>query len=564
MHLNFILFLLAAIAQMTGVVAQQCVIPSSPGQRGSGVGALTAQETVPMVPYIASRFGWYEFTLDENTGDIDLSIFATGLSGNVTGVTMNCDATNTSYGCIKGAICPPCLDIMAIAKEQDSEGFPMRISVTVKKEIAAQLQSGSAYFQVTTDAYPTGEIRGYGASYSIQSLTGCSNWASIVISQTSVDNATCESMCTADPECTTYSAGASCYNFRAGCATQFDASFDTFTKISSYATSTTPSWTAMADGQALVKMYTSGNASSIIAVHNIWANDTTFSFGYNTSRFNMTTLQNVTYSANSTAANASGPLWSTTTTLSTEFMMHMMKYAVFVKIESQLANRAIYANLMPADISPVQLEGLANTQFDAAVYPSNKRGYDAGKVTVSVNFPTANVGNEIWVTLDEDFSFNSGGATSIAYLVGIPQPDVLVVSEEEHQVQLRWNTTSVPFMYDTQLVTFTLTNMALPNSCEEQEYKIETKTCMVEDFLGAGVLMYRKCVPSMTDLEMEAKPDAGVPKGCRKDGCDACKFLYTSPVDNGMVYSCQHQGQTFYRVNVTMCQPCAYAAVYEM
>lgn len=439
----------------------------------------------------------------------------------------------------------------------------MRIGVTVKKEIADQLQAGSAYFQVATDAYPTGEIRGYGATYTVQGLTGCSNWNSIVISQTSVDNATCASMCTAHPECTTYSAGVSCFLFRAGCVTQFDADYDTFTKISDYATSMTPSWTAMAPGQALVKMYTTGNASSVIAVHNIWANDTTFSFGYNTSRFNMTTLQNMTYVANGTAVNASGPLWSTTATLDTAFMMHLMKYAVFVKIESQMANRVIFANLMPADISPVELEGLPNGKFDAAVYPANKRGYDGGKVTVSVNFPSANVGNEIWITLDEEFSVNSGGATSIAYPVGIPQPDVLIVSEELHQVQLRWNTTYVPFVHDTQLVTFTITNVALPNGCEEKEYKIETKTCMEEDFLGAGVVKYRKCVPSMSDLEMEDDPDTGVPKGCRSDGCDACKFLYTSPVDNGMVYSCQHQGQTFYRVNVTMCEPCVYAAVYE-
>jgi hypothetical protein len=582
MEMRFFFLLLATIAHFGGVTAQTlaqtpCVTPAQPGPKGSSIGALKSTEVVGVVPpYNSQRFGYFHFTLDAATGDLDLTISAKGLTGNVTSVTMNCDTTGASYSCLQGATCPVCLDIMQIAKEQtDKEGFPMKLSITMKQELAMQLRSGSAYFQVTTDAYPGGELRGYGLNYTESLGTGCANYLQIQIAATSESPAVCKELCTADPNCATYSVGTgvspACYRFTAGCVSNNAVpAYNTYSKMDPYMTSA-PTWMGrFEDGDGVFFMYTGSNSSeaSAFLIHNVMANDTNVTFGYDTERFNASGIAspgqiNMTFpAANEFGPGAGGPEVLLQSNLSAYDVEMLHKLQAVMRIHSVYANRSIWTRVMPTDISPVKLEDLGNNDFDVAVFPPNKRGYDGASVTVSINFPTAALGNEIWVTFPEEFGFNSMGMTGIKYPVGIPMPDTIMVSEEEHQVQLRWNN-SVPLLTDTYLVSFTVTHVALPNNCDEEEYKIKTAQCYLDDFMNAGVLHYRKCTPASTDLEMEAEPDNGVPKGCRKDGCDACKYLYTSPVDNGMVYSCEHQGQTFYRVNVSFCEPCTYAATYE-
>jgi hypothetical protein len=467
------------------------------------------------------------------------------------------------------------LDIKEIAKEQtDKEGFPMKISITMKQELVTQLKSGSAYFQVTTDTYPGGELRGYGASYTANTSSGCANYQQILIAATSDSPAVCKDLCTADPNCAHYSVGLTtgatpCFRFTTGCQANAEPNYNTYTKSDPFVTEA-PTWMGLfKDGDGVFFMYTRPNSSeiSVLGVHNVMANDTSLSMGYDTERFNASGIAspgqaNMTFPASNEWGNATGPAVFLSTNVSAYYFEMLHKLQVVFRVSSVSANQSIWTRAMPTDISPVKLEDLGNSDFDVAVFPPNKRGYDGASVTVSINFPTAALGNEIWVTFPEEFGFNSMGMTGIKYAVGIPMPDTVMVSEEEHQVQLRWND-SVPLLTDTHLVSFTVTHVALPNNCDEEEYKIQTATCHLEDFMNAGVLHYRKCTPAATDLEMEAKPDNGVPNGCRKDGCDACKYLYTNPVDNGMVYSCEHQGQTFYRVNVSFCEPCTYAATYE-
>lgn len=48
------------------------------------------------------------------------------------------------------------------------------------------------------------------------------------------------------------------------------------------------------------------------------------------------------------------------------------------------------------------------------------------------------------------------------------------------------------------------------------------------------------------------------------DGCNACKLLYVNNQTNDLVYSCEHQGQVFFRTNVSGCLACGSTVAYSV
>eukprot|EP00667_Euglena_gracilis_P001679 EG_transcript_1680 len=172
----------------------------------------------------------------------------------------------------------------------------------------------------------------------------------------------------------------------------------------------------------------------------------------------------------------------------------------------------------------------------------------------------APMGNEIALTFPEGFRFNQGGPTvgNVTWWgweqwanvsggdnwkefaqFGTP---ATFLDVQSRTVYLRWpeNTTLAP--NHNQRVAVLVYNITNPNNCNYGTWYLRTRQCYMKDLNNAGVFAVRECGPDLYSIRYRGT--TGAPSGCTR--CNACAFLYTSPVGVD-VFSCEDSGRQFLR-----------------
>eukprot|EP00667_Euglena_gracilis_P007440 EG_transcript_7518 len=547
----------------TSVGQPQCPVSNPlPDANGYAFGKLTSAALG--IPELSTRLGYYRFELSEATGNLRVYVFAAGLNSTVQSVTLNCYANGTGACTPGNGNCPVCVNLSALA---NSTALPLDVSTVVSQAVVQQLRAGNAYLLVTTTTYPSGELRGYGQDVCSYAANVRYNTTSALAALPNVASAAaCCAACQSDWWCQTFAwlRNGTCYkkdsaaqvgptdtNYTSGRAPA-QVYFYVVNDWLAQLTSPTSSYRAMAlfstisrsQGTYRVHVLHTIPDALLPAAAALVAQSPTGA---------PTTLVPLRGSSNTQFANV---------TLTADQQAALLTFSLALTIQSNVNANTLSGILLPTTISPIT--AAAPGTLSGAVFPKDRRGADGGSVTVAVNFNSSNVGNEIWVTLPPDFEYNSGGATNVTFPIGVAAPtDVVVLPSSPSQVQLRWrNSSRVPFINGT-FVAFTLTNVALPNNCDPKPWRLQTAYCYVDNFLSAGVLYYRKCAPNATDVDVRL-PSGAAPTGCRPDGCNACKLLYVNNQTNDLVYSCEHQGQVFFRTNVSGCLACGSTVAYSV
>uniref|UniRef100_A0A7S1I920 Apple domain-containing protein n=1 Tax=Eutreptiella gymnastica TaxID=73025 RepID=A0A7S1I920_9EUGL len=543
---------------------------------------MTSGNVVP-AGLASDAIGGYYFTLDEFSGDFDFTIVASGLSGPVTSVSLHCDMHNSGTNCRPGSSCPVCAELAGIHGNVGSGiALPLKGTVTLGGGIVHRVRTGNAYIQVSTTARPMGEIRGYGISATcpVVLLNTTYSAPDVAVMTASSPNECC-TMCQQHTRCLhwTWAENQTKCHMKETMGTVTPQNDDDYVSgdtgpkqyrdVSVYGL---PTHTAVLTSPqsvfqaAMVFFSEVGNLNSVRQelIHTAYVNATY-------------PAKLIKFSSSVAAVTSNPSLANTGTTRDIPGNKDVFYFVQSPQDKEALGNVFtgytidytgyiantwnIHGWVHDVDISPIA-GVLPAPGMDAAVFPSVP-GVDDGKVTLSIRLSGTNAGNEVWVTLPEGFGLEK--FSGLQYFEGADPPQDVVANPKTREVQLRWNAT-IPYNNPYgPILKFVVAGVTLPNSCEAKPYHVKTMQCGLTDFMGAGVLMHRTCTTPTNQFELTTKVNSnGFPTRCKANGCNSCKYLYTSPADNLGIFECHHQGETYHRSwNTQDCTVCPYGVAHE-
>lgn len=215
---------------------------------------------------------------------------------------------------------------------------------------------------------------------------------------------------------------------------------------------------------------------------------------------------------------------------------------------------------------PAHSAGCTVNPGDLGVSLGNNNRGNVTSVSFEASIPSAppsvavlgSFGNELWVGLPAGATTQGSPDVMISVpAVGLLDNRVTGVSPSApssievvgNVVQLRWNTT-VQLVATATGISFTLTNIRLPNNCDPMAWQVTARHCPLVDVLNGGVVFKRQCDPT---------PVWGVGSGVTGptsawrynhqlscDLCNACRYWQPCP-DGSDGFVCEHSGVTFTR-----------------